>query len=548
MLDSIVGGLAIVLVCYALIYFCVSLAMGIRAFRREQSGLGDQALHHRYAAAPPTAGVRSITTPFDSADIYFLIPCLNEQAVITTTVRELLSQHPSARLFVIDDHSDDNTADLARAAGGERVRIVRRRLPDARRGKGQALNAGLRVVEKEVAERGLDASRVIVGVVDADGRLSVGATERIAAVFDADPGLGAVQLAVRIRNRDRLLTRFQDFEFWAISAVLQMGRKSTGSVGLGGNGQFSRLSALQSLDGDPWSESLTEDLDLGISLLIAGWRLSTTTDASVDQQALHSIGPLLRQRTRWFQGHMMCGKRIGELWFSPNLTGLAALGICLNLLVPWLLLLVWSVLIHIVYYRTAVRWSIAGSSLYGTTPLSIVSFVGVLYFLSFFPNIILGLIYWRRDPDVSLARGLFYGHFAVVVNYLYYFACWRAFIRILMGRGGWAKTARSTEVELFTWISWQASGPISWHPSDHISWRAPARALVSAIADPSGSALAQGPAIGRALRELDPGGRALIEAVNQAFDDTILTVGLDRGSATIELDGSRRVHRRAYMS
>src|SRR5205823_5955644 len=175
---------------------------------------------------------------------------------------------------------------LAMEAGNGRVEIVSRRAPHARLGKGPALNAGLRVVSADVAARGLDPSRVIVGVMDADGRLSVGAVDHIVTLFDEDPGLGGIQLAVRIRNRDRIITRIQDFEFWGLSAVTQMGRKKTGTVGLGGNGQFSRLSALQSLPGEPWSDSLTEDLDLGISLLVAGWKLSTTSEASVDQEGV----------------------------------------------------------------------------------------------------------------------------------------------------------------------------------------------------------------------------------------------------------------------
>src|SRR5207245_709354 len=180
--------------------------------------------------------------------------------------------------------------------------------------------------------------------------------------------------------------------------------------------------------------SLTEDLALGWSLLVAGWKRSTTSEASVDQEGVDSIGLLLRQRTRWFQGHMTCGKRLGELWSSPNLPNLASLEICLNLLVPWVLLLVWSVVIHLVYYRTIVRWSSSGTSVYGTTTLSVAGFVFFLYMLSFLPNIIAGFVYHRRDPDVSLMKGLFYGHFSVIVNYLYYFACWSAFIRVLRGK------------------------------------------------------------------------------------------------------------------
>ena len=53
--------------------------------------------------------------------------------------------------------------------------------------------------------------------------------------------------------------------------IFQRGRQRVGSVGLGGNGQFTRLTALQSLATAPWTDCLTEDLDLGIRLLCRGW-------------------------------------------------------------------------------------------------------------------------------------------------------------------------------------------------------------------------------------------------------------------------------------
>ena len=49
--------------------------------------------------------------------------------------------------------------------------------------------------------------------------------------------------------------------------MTQYGRIRTGTVSLGGNGQFTRLSALLEIGEQPWNASLTEDLDLTISLL-----------------------------------------------------------------------------------------------------------------------------------------------------------------------------------------------------------------------------------------------------------------------------------------
>src|SRR5438094_674417 len=71
--------------------------------------------------------------------------------------------------------------------------------------------------------------------------------------FMVDPGVGAVQCRVRIHNRDRLLGAVQDLEFGCIANASQVLRDRFGTVGLGGNGQFARLSVLATLGDEPWS-------------------------------------------------------------------------------------------------------------------------------------------------------------------------------------------------------------------------------------------------------------------------------------------------------
>jgi 1,2-diacylglycerol 3-beta-glucosyltransferase len=151
--------------------------------------------------------------------VFALVPCLDEELVIADTVRELLAQDPGVRVVVVDDASDDRTAEAAAEAGGDRVVVHRRRLPDARKGKGPALNAGFARVREAVEAAYLDPERVLVLVMDADGRLSPGAVGRVKALF-AEPKVGGAQLGVRIRNRaTNTLTMIQDCEFWGIAAL-----------------------------------------------------------------------------------------------------------------------------------------------------------------------------------------------------------------------------------------------------------------------------------------------------------------------------------------
>ena len=165
--------------------------------------------------------------------------------MIATSLERLLAVPGNFKVMVIDDASEDGTADVVRQFDPERVWLFQRTLPDARKGKGEALNAAYRhlCTSGVLGERNPDD--VIVAVLDADGRLAPNALIEVAPFF-ADPAVGGVQIGVRMYNaKEKLLARMQDFEFVTFTEIFQRARQRIGSVGLGGNGQFNRLSALQ---------------------------------------------------------------------------------------------------------------------------------------------------------------------------------------------------------------------------------------------------------------------------------------------------------------
>ncbi|HET9655380.1 MAG TPA: glycosyltransferase, partial [Kineosporiaceae bacterium] len=194
----------------------------------------------------------------------FVLPCLNEERVIRATVEHLQAvPGRDHAVLVVDDDSDDATADIVGSLVGERVWLLRRTAPNARQGKGEALNAAVRELCRGDLLAGRRPEDVLLVVVDADGRLDRNALTEVVQLL-ADPAVGAVRAGVRINNRaGSLLARIQDMEFFFCTQVFRRARRHLGSVGMGGNGQFVRLSALLSLGPQPWSPRLTEDLDLG---------------------------------------------------------------------------------------------------------------------------------------------------------------------------------------------------------------------------------------------------------------------------------------------
>jgi cellulose synthase/poly-beta-1,6-N-acetylglucosamine synthase-like glycosyltransferase len=401
-------------------------------------------------------------------DWHFFVPCRDEEAVIADTLRYLRGTFPNAHIWVIDDDSDDDTLRIARelaGAGGrrdERIHVVSRRRPNARTGKGDALNAAYRALKDWLGRHDLRA-RIMVGVVDADGRPAANCLAVcVADHLFGDPAIGAVQIDVRINNRGlsqagagwwgrrfgRVLVRMQDLEFRGAIAAIQMSRRYTGTIAMGGNGQFTRLSALDSIAGAdraPWRGSLLEDFEVGVHLLLAGWKTGYTVDTWVDQEGLYSLRRFLAQRTRWGQGTMQCARYVRQIWDSRHVTTLGAAELLYYLSQPWLQL-VGTVIYPIPFVLIGVEavqapamvldWFTSGAwmlfAVYGSFGLA--------------PFVIWGPIYRSRcEPKCSRWRSVVYGFAYALYVYNFYITSWRALGRILRRRNGWTKTRRNTE-------------------------------------------------------------------------------------------------------
>ena len=404
-------------------------------------GFAQFVLSYRWGFAELEA---ALANPQHAYRLVVLIPCLDEELVIGNTVREIRRLAPRSTVIVVDDASDDATAEVARAAGAT---VVQRVLPDARQGKGPALNHAYGELATLASRwRRFDPDRTIVCVLDADGRLSERAIPAVLARFDS-PRVGGVQLPVRIRNKDRFLARMQDFEFWGMSAITQMARIRTRSVSLGGNGQFTRLSALRSVGAAPWSHALTEDLDLGIELTLRGWHLDCAAGEWVTQQGVETVRALLRQRTRWYQGHMLCASKAPLLWHRRDVARRTALETTLYLLTPAFVMLPWSIA-----FTLGLAYFVHNLVVHAQMPFDGVGvhafFYGAFwYLLTFLPPVMLGLLYARRSEDERIFPAIVKGHVQVFYAYVNMLAGWHALWRIARGRTGWDKTERVSEPE-----------------------------------------------------------------------------------------------------
>lgn len=373
----------------------------------------------------------------------FMVPALNEETVIADSVGRLSEVRVThKRILVIDDGSDDRTGEVLAGIREPDLTVLTRVAPDARQGKSEALNDAWRylhrVVLGEGTYRGWDPQRVIVTIVDADGRLDPMAG-RVARFF-ADERTGGVQSQVRIYNRGSLLTIAQDLEFGVFGTVFQLGRTGWGTANMGGNGQFNRLAALDEIaveDSEgrigPWRAGrLTEDQDIGLRLIHSGWRGAQSSTVTIDQQGLHSLRALYRQRTRWAQGGWQVLDLLGPTFRNPHIGAVAKCDELWYLLTPvvqaWVGL---SVVLSVVFLATGIS----------RPPLTV--FIVVLaYVFSALPGVI-GVLLARRGRGLrGFIVGVVLAHLYLVYSWLIYPVVYRALLRQLTGAKGWAKTKR----------------------------------------------------------------------------------------------------------
>ncbi|PWH06442.1 glycosyl transferase [Brachybacterium endophyticum] len=403
-------------------------------------------------------------TPGDPETLqwHLLVPCRDEENVIAETISAARSSFADVHVWVIDDASEDATAEVVRGlmVFEDHVHLISRVAPDARTGKGDALNAAYRIVSDHVGGTGEQRHSTVIGVLDADGYLSDNALTMLAGpqAF-GDTEVGAVQLEVWMKNRGdrrprptdgrwrnaigRFLVRMQDLEFRTTNSAMQVLRTRTGTVGMGGNGQFTRLTVLDALAeqrGKPWGKKLSEDYELGLNILQMGMHNHYIREAHVSQEALPFTRRLITQRTRWAQGNMECASALPGLRRSGHLSAGGLLEIHYFMLQPLVmmvnLILTPLLVIYGVLQQAAGFWS--SSTL-------LVAVLAVVFYLVL-PYAIWGAVYRRAtDKEVSRLLALALGLCNLVYVYLTYVYYARAAWRAVTGRTGWSKTRRNAD-------------------------------------------------------------------------------------------------------
>jgi cellulose synthase/poly-beta-1,6-N-acetylglucosamine synthase-like glycosyltransferase len=224
--------------------------------------------------------------------IAVLVPAHDEAAGIAATLDTITPQlFPGDRLLVVADNCADATASVAAAHGAQVVE----RCDGTRRGKGYALDFGVRHLAHDPPE--------VVVIVDADCQLEAQALTRLAqaCVASARP-VQALYLMHAPRGAS-LKARIGEFAWVVKNLVRPLGALRAGwPCPLMGTGM---AFAWTHLHGAPLASGhLVEDMQLGLHFAAAGTPPLFCPEARVASTFPQNAAGLASQRARWEHGHL----------------------------------------------------------------------------------------------------------------------------------------------------------------------------------------------------------------------------------------------------
>src|SRR6202522_3619039 len=221
-----------------------------------------------------------------------LIPAHNEASTIAGALRSLTPQlAASDRLIVVADNCSDETASVGAAEGAE----VIIRTDQTRRGKGYALDFGIRHLERN--------SPAIVIIVDADCRVGAGSIDRLARECARTQRPVQALYLMHSPKGANLKTRIAEFAWVVKNQVRSGGLHRVGLpcqlMGTGMAFTWPCISGATLATGH-----IVEDLKLGVDLARAGTPALFCPDALVTSDFPESSEGIQTQRRRWEHGHL----------------------------------------------------------------------------------------------------------------------------------------------------------------------------------------------------------------------------------------------------
>ena len=358
-------------------------------------------------------------------NVSIVVACHNEALVADSLVRGLKALHyPRSRLEIIlvNDGSTDGTGELLTAlTAGDRHMQVLHRPAGSHGGKPGALNFAADIARGE-----------ILVIFDADHIPRRNVIEQLVRHFQ-DPKVSAVQGRCIVRNSvESKLARSIAIDYFSGYLVNEYGRQALFELpAYGGANCAVRASTLRRLGG--WNtESVTEDTDLTMRVVMLGDRVRYDITAVDTEEGATTLRRFMSQRYRWARGHQQVWRDYrGYVLRTRHLSVLEKIETMMFLLVYHV-----PVLCTMTLLMTGLRIAGIGPTLtiFELLPLAALLFAGP------FCELAVGLMVGRapRRSAWSIA-------WMTPIFFVFMLVCTRAWIDGLLGRPySWVKTARSS--------------------------------------------------------------------------------------------------------
>lgn len=223
--------------------------------------------------------------------VSIIIPAHNEEVNAVRTITNLLaSNYCNLEICFVDDGSTDNTYTVVNNAFGDNKKVKIFRKPNG--GKASALNFGIR-----------NSGGEYLVCIDADTQLRKDAVKNLMKYF-TDYKVGAVAGNVKVGNEVNLLTKWQSIEYITSQNFERRTFDMLNCITVvpGAIGAF-RKSAILEIEGFN-TDTLAEDCDATISLLVNGQVVRYADDAVALTEAPETLKMFMKQRFRWSYGIM----------------------------------------------------------------------------------------------------------------------------------------------------------------------------------------------------------------------------------------------------
>ena len=243
-----------------------------------------------------------------------IIPAYNEEKVICNSVRAMLAADmKDFEILVVDDGSTDSTADVVRRTfkNEPRVRVIRK----SNGGKWSALNLALESTDAD-----------IVVTLDADTLFAPDALRLLVRHF-SDENVAAVAGHAVVGNRVNLITRLQALEYVTNQNLDRRALEVVNGITVvpGAIGAW-RREALLAIGGFS-SDTLAEDADATVRLVLAGGKVLYEPRAIARTEAPESVGAFMKQRLRWMFGTLQVGYKNRSVMWRMRPAGLGLFGL-----------------------------------------------------------------------------------------------------------------------------------------------------------------------------------------------------------------------------